>query len=78
MQLICIHLYFIVFIIHSLIYMVCFSFVNMDVQSVSNPYKYIFNIVIANRRHVAYFMCVVVRYTATLVLDTLVLQVTHF
>ena len=67
------HSYFIVFIIHSLIYMDCFSFVNMDIQTVSNPYKCVFSIVIVNRRHVAYFMCVVVRYTATLVL-----QVTHF
>ena len=66
------------FIIHSLIYMVCFSFVNTDIQPVSNPYERVFNIVVANRCYVAYFMCVVVRYTATLVLDTLVLQVTHF
>ena len=65
--------------IHSLVYMDRFSFVNMDIQPVSNPYKCVFNILIANRRHVAYFMCVVVRYTATLVLfNTLVLQVTHF
>ena len=61
-----------------MIYMVCFSFVNMDIQPVNNPYECVLNIVIANRRHVALFMCVVVRYTATLVLDTLVLQVTHF
>ena len=65
--------------IHSLVYMDRFSFINMDIQSVSNPYKCVFNILIANRRHVAYFMCVVVRYTATLVFfNTLVLQVTHF
>ena len=55
-----------------------FSFVNMDIQNVSNPYKYVFNIVIPNRHHVAYFLCVVVRYTATLVFNILVLQVTHF
>ena len=66
------------FIIHSLIYMIRISFVNMDIQKVSNPYKCVFNIVIANRRYVAYFMCVVVKYTATLVFNTLVLQVTHF
>ena len=66
------------FIIHSLIYMIRFSFVNMDIQEVSNPYKCVFNTVIADRRHVAYFMCVVVKYTATLVFNTLVLQVTHF
>ena len=71
----CIHLYFIVFIIHSLIYMVWFSFINIDIQPVS---KCLFNIVVANRCYVAYFMCVVVRYTATLVLETLVLQITHF
>ena len=65
--------------IHSLVYMVRFSFINMDIQKVSSPYKCVFNIVITNRRHVAYFMCVVVRYTATLVFfNTLVLQVTHF
>ena len=60
--------------------MIRFSFINMDIQNVSNPYKCVFNIVIANRRHVAYFMCVVVKYTASLVFDTLVqsLQVTHF
>ena len=57
--------------------MVCFSFVNIDIQPVSNPYECVFNIVVANRCYIAYFMCVVVRYTATLVLDTLVLQVTH-
>ena len=62
------------FIIHSLIYMIRFSFVNMDIQSVSNPYKYVFNIIIANRRHVAYFMCIVLKYTATLVFNTLFLQ----
>ena len=67
------HLYFIVFIIHSLIYMIRFSFVNMDIQKVSNPYKYVFNIVIPNRHQVAYFMCVVVRYTATLFFNTLIL-----
>ena len=55
-----------------------FSFVNMDIQKVSSPYKYVFNIVIPNRHHVAYFLCVVVRYTATLVFNILVLQVTHF
>ena len=66
------------FIILSLIYMVHFSFINMDIQEVSNPYKCVFNIVIANRRYVAYFMCVVVKYTATLVFNTLFLQVTHF
>ena len=48
-----IHLYFIVFIIHSLIYMVRFSFVNMDIQPVNNPYKCVFNILIANRCRVA-------------------------
>ena len=64
--------------IHSLVYMICFSFVNMDIQKVSNPYKCLFNIVIPNRHHVAYFMCVVVRYTATLIFNILVLQVTHF
>ena len=53
------------FIIHSLVYMVCFSFINMDIQSVSNPYKCVFNIVIANRHYVTRFMCVVVRYIAT-------------
>ena len=60
--------------------MIRFSFINMDIQNVSNPYKCVFNIVIANRRHVAYFMCVVVKYTASLVFNTLVqsLQVTHF
>ena len=73
-----IHLYFIVFMIHALVYMIRFSFVNMDIQIVSNPYKCVFNIVIPNRHHVAYFMCVVVRYTATLVFNILVLQVTHF
>ena len=46
--------------------MVCFSFVNIDVQPISNPYECVFNIVVANRCYVAYFMCVVVRYTATL------------
>ena len=50
----------------------------MDIQPVSNPYDCIFNIVVANRCYVVYFMWVVVRYTATLVLDTLVLQVTYF
>ena len=59
--------------IHSLVYMIRYSFVNMDIQDVSNPYKCAFNIVIANRRHVAYFMCVVVKYTASLVFNTLVL-----
>ena len=28
--------------------MVCYSFVNMDIQAVSNPYKCVFNIVIVN------------------------------
>ena len=50
----------------------------MDIQAVSNPYECVFNIVVANRCYVAYFMCVVVKYTDTLILDTLVLQVTHF
>ena len=59
----CIHLYFIVFIIHSLIYMVRFSFINMDIQSVSNPYKCVFNIIVAYRCYVAYFMSVAVRYS---------------
>ena len=61
--------------------MVRFSFVNMDIQWVSNPYKCVFNIVIANRRHVALlYVCstYVVRYTATLVVNILFLQVTHF
>ena len=40
---ICIHLYFTVFIIHSLVYMVYFSFINMDIQTVSNPYKCVFS-----------------------------------
>ena len=39
--------------------MVPFFVINMDIQSVSNPYERIFNIVIANRCYVAYFMCVV-------------------
>ena len=47
--------------------MIRFSFINMDIQSVSNPYKSVFNIVVANRCYVAYFMCIVVRYTATVV-----------
>ena len=46
------NLYFIVFMIHSLDYMIRFSFVNMDIQKVNNPYKCVFNILIANRRHV--------------------------
>ena len=46
-----------------------FSFVNIDIQPVSNPYECVFN---ANICYVVYFICVLVRYTATLVLDRII------
>ena len=36
---------------HSLVYMVCFSFINMDIQLVSNPYKCVFVILYAKQKH---------------------------